>query len=47
MNLASCASNQIAWDANCTGRGYTIPVCPCVLPSTNTLSCFNGQCGYW
>lgn len=47
MNQETCNWNQGAWEANCSGQGYTAPICPCILPVSNTLSCKNGECGFW
>jgi len=47
MNKEMCNWNQGAWEANCSGLGYTVPICPCVLPSSDTVSCKNGECGFW
>ncbi len=48
MNKTVCATNQAAWQVNCSNRGYTVPSCPCtvcsgVIPPT----CRNGECGLW
>ncbi len=47
MNTTTCATNQAAWEANCSNQGYTIPECPCVACASCTLSCTNGECGFW
>ncbi len=47
MNQATCTANYGAWEANCSGQGYTIPICPCVARLNNTISCKNGECGFW
>lgn len=47
INQTTCAINQAAWEANCSGQGYTIPICPCVSLANSTLSCKNGECGFW
>jgi hypothetical protein len=49
MNKPACATNQAAWQANCSNRGYTAPVCPCIIPCSgpSLLTCRNGECGYW
>jgi hypothetical protein len=47
MNKPACAVNQAAWQANCSNRGYAVPVCPCIIPCSSLLACRNGECGYW
>jgi hypothetical protein len=48
MNKQTCAVNQTAWDANCAGRGYTVPMCPCIACGGDPFpTCRNGQCGMW
>ena len=47
MNQETCNRNQGAWEANCSGQGYTVPMCPCIQPASNTLTCKNGECGFW
>ena len=47
MNATTCAGNQAAWEANCSGYGYTIQGCPCISCGTCTLSCRNGECGFY
>ena len=52
MNQETCNWNQGAWEANCSGQGYTIPVCPCISTCASTSvscgpSCKNGECGFW
>jgi hypothetical protein len=49
MNQKACASNEVAWQAKCSGRAYTIPVCPCIIPCSgeNRITCRDGKCGYW
>ena len=50
MNKETCNWNQRAWEANCSGQGYTAPICPCI-PACGTASCAfvctNGECGFW
>lgn len=46
MNTTTCATNQAAWEANCSNQGYPIPECPCVACASCTLSCTNGECGF-
>ena len=31
LNQATCTANQAAWEANCSGQGYHLPVCTCIL----------------
>ena len=31
LSQATCAANQAAWEANCSGQGYQLPVCTCIL----------------
>ena len=52
MNQETCNWNQGAWEANCSGQGYTPPICPCISPCASTSvscspSCQNGECGFW
>ena len=47
MNQETCNWNQGAWEANCSGQGYTIPVCPCILGPNGPPSCKNGECGFY
>jgi hypothetical protein len=50
MNKETCNWNQGAWQANCSGQGYTIPDCLCLSPCAGAsciLSCKNGECGFW
>ena len=49
MNTVACSANRTAWDTNCANQGYTVPVCPCVLPCTDNCppTCRNGECGFW
>jgi hypothetical protein len=49
MNRVACARNEAAWQANCANRGYTVPVCPCIIPcpGDSPLRCENGECGYF
>ena len=47
MNQETCNWNQGAWDANCAGQGYTAPICPCISLANSTLSCKNGECGFY
>ena len=47
MNTTTCATNQAAWEANCSGYGYTIQGCPCISCGTCTLGCKNGECGFY
>jgi hypothetical protein len=48
MNKLACAINQAAWQANCAGRGFTAPTCPCIICRGATLpTCQNGECGFW
>ena len=47
INQETCNWNQGAWEANCSGQGYTAPICPCVSLANSTLSCSNGECGFW
>ena len=52
MNQETCNWNQGAWEANCSGQGYTVPMCPCISPCMGTgascaPSCKNGECGFW
>lgn len=50
MNQETCNWNQGAWEANCSGQGYTIPDCMCLSPCAGascTLGCKNGECGFW
>ena len=48
MNRWTCAVNQAAWEANCSGRGYKAPVCPCIAcPGVTAPTCWQGKCGLW
>ena len=49
MNATACARNEAAWQANCANRGYTVPVCPCIVlcPGDSPPECENGECGYY
>jgi hypothetical protein len=46
MNQTACAKNKAAWQAHCADRGYTPPICPCIVCG-GPLGCRNGRCGYW
>src|SRR5512145_954824 len=41
-NQATCAINEAAWEANCAGRGYERPVCPCLACVDFFLTCAGG-----
>jgi hypothetical protein len=49
MNQKVCGAHEAAWQANCSNPGYTVPICPCIMPCTgdNLLTCENGECGYY
>lgn len=49
MNKTACATNEAAWQAHCSNRGYEVPICPCIVPCgwDSGPSCRNGVCGYW
>ena len=47
MNKETCNWDQGAWEANCAGQGYTMPMCPCPIRPSCSLSCQGGECGYW
>jgi hypothetical protein len=49
MNKTACATNEAAWQAHCSNRGYEVPMCPCIVPcgGESGPSCRNGMCGYW
>ena len=47
MNQTACATNRAAWDAHCSDRPFIPPHCPCIVPSSNVVTCRSGECGYW
>ena len=47
MNKETCTANQAAWEANCSGQGYSPPDCPCIIDLGCSFSCKSDECGYW
>ncbi len=47
MNETTCAVNQAAFQRICAGQNVSPPICPCVLPDSNYISCKNRECGFW